>query len=377
MSETNQPGGRRAGGKPNGEHGFRRRISLLSILPEGHQDGISASVLAERLAGRGHPCTKRTVERDLVAIASEAFWKDAGIRIRWKSGTGDPRLRLWTYEGARKLTLLQAPSGEDALLIRLMAQELQSFLPESAMNVLSSYQPVSDGALKQLRNTGHAHYHDKVRTVSDGPLALPPSIDTGTLRTLNEALLREEQIDVQYYASSRHTESRYRLHPIGTVKKGLFFWLIAFKEVSGRLVPPVRNFRIDRVRSVRRRVNEPVAASLPRLQEVLDTGLLGFFPKDLIGLRMRSACGKPGDELINNYRDTPLSLDQRITPLEEGGYQLDAQVHYTRELVWMLQGQAHLLEVVEPPELRQELQKFTALAAQRYGSVSGLIPTAI
>lgn len=358
------PGVKRAGGKPHGEQTFERRMALLSLLPGGHRDGLSAAVLAERLAG-DYPCTKRTVERDLAAIHREPVWKQSGIEITWTPGP-DPRTRLWAHKGPKRLTMLHAPSGEDAMLIGLMAQELLAFLPESALNVLASYQPLSEGVLQRPGHATHARYHHKVRSLPDGPLATAPAIDPAHLRTLNEALLRDEQVDMRYYAGARHAEHHYRLHPLGMVKKGLFFWLIAFKEEAGELVEPVRSFRIDRVRSVERRANEPVELGLPTLQQALDTGLLNFFPKDLVTLRLRSAPGKPGDELINNYRDTPLGADQRITPLAQGGYQLEAQVRHTQELVWMLQAQAHLLEVLEPPEVRAKLQRFVALAARRY-----------
>lgn len=354
----------RAGGKPNGERTFERRMALLSLLPAGHQDGLSAAVLSERLAG-DHPCTKRTVERDLVAIQQEPVWKQSGIEIAWKRGP-DPRVRLWTHKGPKRLTMLHAASGEDAMLIGLMAQELQAFLPESALNVLAAYQPLSEGVLQRPGHASHARYHHKVRSLPDGPLASAPAIDPAHLRTLNEALLRDEQVDVRYFAGAHHSENDYRLHPLGMVKKGLFFWLIAFKEEAGELVEPVRSFRIDRVRSVERRVNQPVAPGLPTLQQALDTGLLNFFPRELVTLRLRSTPGKPGDELINNYRDTPLGPDQQIMPLAQGGFELAAQVRHTKELVWMLQAQAHLLEVLEPPEVRAKLQRFVALAAGRY-----------
>lgn len=373
MDDMEEPGpvratAKRAGGKPHGEQIYKRRLALLSLLQGEHQDGLSARILAERLACNGYPCSKRSVERDLAKIQEEDVWRKSGIAIVSRPAPYDRRVPVWTHKGAKKLTLLHSPSGEDAMLIGLMAQELQAFLPGSALDVLSSYTPASEGVLGMPVHAAHARYRNKIRTLPEGPLAIPPSVAAGHLRTVNEALLREEQLDLHYYAGSHRVDKRYRLHPVGIVKKGLFFWLIAFKEKSGKLVEPIRTFRMDRIRSVGRRENEPVSASLPELQHVLDIGLLGFFPKNLVRLSLRSTPGRAGDELINNYRDTPLSLDQQITLHTQGGYRLEAQVRYTRELVWMLQGQAHLLEVLEPPELRQELQKFAALVANRYGS---------
>jgi hypothetical protein len=128
---------------------------------------------------------------------------------------------------------------------------------------------------------------------------------------------------------------------------------------------------MDRVRHVTRRVNEPVARGLPALQDVLASGALEFFPAGTVALVLRSRPGKPGNQLIANYIDTPLGADQCIVELPEGGHELRATVTYTRELVWMLQAQAHLLQVVAPPALRKELQQFAASAAAHYGDATG------
>ena len=71
---------------------------------------------------------------------------------------------------------------------------------------------------------------------------------------------------------------------------------------------------------------------------------------------------------MTNYAETPLCNEQRITMLAQGGHQLCATVHHTRELVWMLQAQAHLAEVIAPAHLRQELQLFAAQVSEQYRS---------
>lgn len=353
-------------GKNGAENTLRRRLALLTLLPYGDQPGLCARVLTEKLNRDRYACSKRTVERDLEEIAYHTAWSEVGVDIAWTPDPVQPNTHLWAHKGRRKPLLLSLPSGEDALLVALMAQELQPFLPKSASSVLSTYQATSDDVLRLPGHTGHERYHAKVRSLADGPLMHPPKIDNEHVREINEALLRDEQITLRYRAASRGIENDYRLHPVGMVKKGLFIWLIAFKEEANRLVEGARTFRMDRVVSARRRENEPVARKLPDLQTVVDSGVLAYFPKELVGLVLRSRPGKAGDELINNYRDTPLSRDQRITKLDGGGFVLEAQVRDTHELLWMLQGQAHLLEVLEPPALRQKVQRFVAMATEHY-----------
>lgn len=360
------------GGKARVEQTLRRRLALVALLPDSGRPGISASALTRRLNEEGYKCVVRTVERDLAEIAEEGnAWRDAGIDIVGSPNPSHIAGRLWSHRTPAKPLMLRLPSSEDALLVNLLAQELHMLVPASALRALAAYEQSAARLSHWPGRDEYVRYRQKIRILADGPTMSPPPIDGEHLREINEALLRDEQVDLRYAAASREGESTYRLHPIGMVKKGRFFWLVAAKEEDGRLIDGPRTFRMDRVRQVARRVNQPVARGLPVLQDVLAGGALEFFPAGTMALVLRSRPGKPGDQLIANYIDTPLGADQRIAALPEGGHELRATVTYTRELVWMLQAQAHLLQVVAPPDLRKELQQFAAKAAAHYGDATG------
>lgn len=354
-------------GKSGAEATLRRRLALLSLLPTIDQPGLDVGTITVRLERGGFSYDERTVQRDLRAIMEDSIWHAAGVAIVSTPDPLQPNTKRWTHAGMHKPSPLRTPTGEEAMLLVLIAQELQALLPGSAVDTLSAYAPATDDVLRRPGHVMHAAYRRKICHVPEGPLTIAPPVGSDHLREVNEALLRDEKIDVRYFAVSRNRESAYRLHPVGMVRKGLFFWLIAFKEEApGRTGKDARMFRMDRIRSVTRCENDPVARGLPELKDVIDSGLLGYFPKDLVTLSLRSAPCEAGNQLIDNYRDTPLSHDQRIVELPEGGYLLEASVRHTRELEWMLQGQAHLLEVVAPEDLRQTLQRFAASVADRY-----------
>ncbi|SDF62790.1 Predicted DNA-binding transcriptional regulator YafY, contains an HTH and WYL domains [Massilia sp. PDC64] len=360
------------GGKAHAEQTLRRRLALVALLPDGGRPGISASALTRRLNAAGYQCVARTVERDLAEIAEEGnAWRDAGIDIVHGPNPANVRGRLWSHRTAARPLMLRLPSSEDALLVNLLAQELHTLVPASALRALEAYEQSAARLSHWPGTDAYLRYRRKIRILPDGPTLAPPPIDEAHLREINEALLRDEQVDLRYAAASRAGEAMYRLHPIGMVKKGRFFWLVAAKEENGRVVDGPRTFRMDRVRQVARRVNEPVARGLPALQDVLAGGVLEFFPAGTVALVLRSTPGKPGNQLIANYIDTPLGADQCIVELPEGGHELRATVTYTRELVWMLQAQAHLLQVVAPPDLREELRRFAVRAAALYADATG------
>lgn len=361
-----------ATGKTSVEQTLRRRLALVALLPDGGRPGIGVSALTRRLNEEGYKCVRRTVERDLVEIAEEGnAWRDAGIDIVGSPNPSNAQGKLWSHRTPARPLMLRLPSSEDALLVGLLAQELHAFVPASALQALTAYEQSAARLRHWPGREEHVRYQQKIRILPDGPTMLPPPLDGGHLREINEALLRDEQVDLRYAAASHEAEGAYRLHPIGMVKKGRFFWLVAAKEEAGRLHEAPRTFRIDRVRRVTRRVNEPVARGLPVLQEVLDSGALEFFPAGSVELVLRSRPGRSGDQLMVNYTETPLGADQRIVALPEGGHELRATVRYTRELVWMLQAQAHLLQVVAPGGLRHELQRFAAQVAEHYDDVTG------
>lgn len=189
-------------------------------------------------------------------------------------------------------------------------------------------------------NWRQASFRKRVRVIPEGPEVAAPEADVTHLGEINEALLRGEQLDMRYWSSREKRENPYRLHPIGLVKQGRFFWLLAVKHVNtrrGRLLDSVQTFRADRIRHIARRAHEVVDARLPTLDESLESSKLAFFPTGLISLRLRFLNSRAGMELCENYRDTPLDLDQRIVEAPGGGMELQATVRYTRQLVWSLQ----------------------------------------
>jgi len=373
--KTLQPEPEARTGKKHIEQTLRRRLALLALLPAEARGGGGSRIglLTEKLQEAGYRCVRRTVERDLVDILdAKAVWLGVGIEIVPQIDPDHAHGRLWARRSHSKMLTLGLPSSESSLLIGLLVQELQAFLPASTLHALSAYQRSPDQVLQQLSNSQHSRYRQKICSLPDGPPRCPPHIDAAYFHEINEALLREEQIDMRYHASSLEDERDYKLHPIGLVRKGMFFWLLAAKEELGKILAGVSTFRIDRVRSIQRRVNDPVSPQLPLLADVLNSGVLEFLPAGQVGLLLQSAPGTSGDGLIKKYIETPFGADQHITALEHGGYQLRATVGYSRELVWALQGQAHLLRVVEPASLRHELECFAIQAAAWYAQKPAL-----
>jgi predicted DNA-binding transcriptional regulator YafY len=356
-------------GKQASEQTLARRIALLDRLPVGHTaaGGRTVGELTDYLNASGFDCGRRTVERDLEAIdAVGSVWRTIGVDLQHGLDEDDGRVPRWSHTANSKALLFRTLSNEDALLLSLVEQELKFFMPASAYESLMHYLKVSNRVLSLHANQRQAQFRDRVRVIADGPALRPPELNMPHLQEINEALLHGEQLDLGYRTARSSAETAYRLHPVGLVKQGLFFYLLAVKDENThkRAPGPVQTFRIDRIKRVARRLQEPVARGLPSLEAALGNGQLQFFDKGPVVLKLRFADSADGVALCDSYRETPMAADQRIVKRGDGSFELQATVMYSLQLVRMLQAEAHRSYVVEPNELKEEIAGFVRQAAR-------------
>lgn len=356
-------------GKQASEQTLERRIALLDRLPVGHTGahGRTVTELTGYLNASGFSCGRRTVERDLEAIdAVGSVWRMIGVDLQQGLDEQDGRLVRWSHTANSKALLFRTLSNEDALLLSLVEQELKFFMPASAYASLMQYLKVSNRVLSMHANQQQARFRDRVRVMADGPALRPPELNMPHLQEINEALLHGEQVDLRYRTARSSGVTAYRLHPVGLVKQGLFFYLLAVKDENTRkrLPGPVQTFRIDRIVDVARRRQEPVARGLPSLEAALGNGQLQFFDKGEIMLKLRFAPNAEGQALCERYRETPMAADQRVVARHDGSAELQATVMYSLQLVRMLQAEAHRSYVVAPKELKDEIAEFVRAAAE-------------
>ena len=358
-------------GKRDGEQVIARRFKLLRMLPVAHglSTGLSASTLTESLHAAGYICDPRTVERDLEAINSAPEWKEIGVALVRSQDLTDRRRSLWAHTPNSKALLFAILSPQEAMLMNVLEQELKALLPAAVHPVLSRVGRLAEDVLALPNNRNMAQFHERIRVLSDGPLEIAAPSNPEHLATIADALLQGVQLEMAYWSSKTKAVQSYQVHPVGLVKQGLFFWLLAIKDEyahDANLVDRVQTFRIDRMRAVDLRQYEVVAKRLPRLDEALAKGGTKFFPTDQIQLHLRFAHTRSGAELCLNYRDTPLSHDQVISESADGVFELTATVRLSHQLKWMLQGQAQHVKVLSPQHLQSEIAKAIHAAAALY-----------
>lgn len=190
-------------------HTLARQWELLKLLPT-RGPGKTAKELAEALNDAGFQVSKRQVERDLGELY-EVFTLDCnnasppyGWRLPPKATIDIPGLTL-----------------AEALSLRLVEETLRTLLPPALLGALESRFQQAQRKLEALADGNTtARWMNKVRTVPPALPLLPPEVDRDVLETVQDALLADRQLEVEYRKFDAEEPSKLTLHPLGLVQRG-------------------------------------------------------------------------------------------------------------------------------------------------------------
>ena len=325
-----------------------RKIQTLRLLPKAPAR-ISVSALHKKLAGQGFDFDKRSLQRDLNALA--------GLFPIENDGNKDIPGWCWN-RNAQKLELPEMEPAV-ALSFRMVKLFLERFMPPSTLDDLNGYFDYSDRVLNGLPHNQLSDWSQKVALLSRTQPLLSPPMDHAILASVYEALLSEKQLKAHY--QPRNEEPRdYTLNPLGIVVVDQVIYLVTtLWEYTD-----VKQFALHRFKNA----------------EVLETDLI---PKEEFELQAYIADGNfeypvNGDDLLKlklkihpeiaiHMRETKLSEDQIISE-QDGHLILSATVKNTHQLRWWILSQGKNAEVLEPSELREEFKNTVQLMHDAYQS---------
>ncbi|HJV76103.1 MAG TPA: WYL domain-containing protein [Noviherbaspirillum sp.] len=343
-----------------------RRMKILSLLPVQRRGnkGRSAREICTLLKSTKYAAGIRTIERDLLAMSSdETVWREVGIELLHQEDEEDGRTTCWSHSPKSKALLFQAMSEEDAAMLALLDQELKFLLPPSVAQSFQHYLDQANEVLSRSPTRGAGRFKDRMRAIPDGPPRVPPEINMDHVHEISDALFHEEQLDMTYHASKNDSVNNYRLHPIGLLHKGIYYYLVAMKDriISGGDGTP-QTFRVDRILTIKRRAYDLVERGLPSLDDAIRAGVAQVSDGKMIAIQLHIRQGEETKWVRNRFVGAPLSVDQSITPLPDGSFVLSATVRNSRELVNLLQEVAHYVDVLEPVSLREKIDSFVEQA---------------
>jgi len=315
-----------------------RQWQLLKLLPGAGHSGQPKSALALKLALDAEGLknvSKRTIERDLVQL-SLLFPIEC-------DETMTPHGWHWTKGCDLNLPGLDL---SDALSLNLLEQFLRPLLPASILRTLEARFHLANSKLKALGNRGAAaRWLDKVQVVAPMLNLLPPKIRPGILEPVQEALLNDQQLDLDYRSVDQPVAKAMRVHPLGLVQRGPGAYLVAtvFDYVEPRLLAV---HRIHRARSIEETAKRPADFSLAAY---IASGALEFGDGEAIKLRAQIS-----PALAIHLAETPLSGDMQLDP--HGDHvRLSASLRDSWALRWWILAQGEGFVVKHPVALKRDI----------------------
>jgi predicted DNA-binding transcriptional regulator YafY len=302
---------------------------------------MSAVQLQQTLHDRGFEVSKRQVLRDLEVLS--------GIFPLLCNDKGQPYGWRWSDGAACDIPGI---TTAEALSLVLAEEAIRPFLPPALSRVM---QPQFDLAKKKLQTLGPGHplsrWQDKIASVPPTMPLLPPNINPEILSRIQNAVLQEKQVEVDYQRLTAEKAEPLILHPLGLILRGNIMYLIA----TAYDYDDVRLYALHRMRQVMLReetINPPTDFVL---SDYLEAGN-GHFRSETGDIRLEVQVSK---ELGHLLMETPLSLDQAIEPHAEG-YRLFATVPHTWQLEWWILSQAERIVVIAPKQLSDRIRSILA-----------------
>jgi len=314
-----------------------RQWSLLRRIPR-HPVKKTATQLTAELAGEGLPVTKRTVERDLAALA-EAF----------PTIECDDRDKPFGWSWARDAAVLHLPgmTASEALAFQMIERFIKPLLPASTVDSLQPYLRASSEKLSEVSGKSPAaSWAKKVRVVHPTQLLIPPKVNPAVHRAVTEGLLLDRQMEIAYRRRAKSETATYVVNPLGLVQRGpITYFVVNQSKDPFYLVL----HRISKASLLQQKAEGPPEFNL---DEHIASGRLGFGDGSMVRLEAIFA-----NEAAEHLHESPLSLDQRMHPTENGRTKVVATVPNNQQLEWWLLGFGNKVEVRKPLALRQKIRE--------------------
>ena len=316
-----------------------RQITLLQLIPR-YPGRISTPALIEKLKERGFHVTPRSLQRDLsdrLSLYFPLICHDEEKPYRW------------SFDKAASYNLpgLDIPS---ALAFHLAEQQLRGLLPPAVADQLNPQFTAAHQHLENLNHNALGRWARRVKALPNGKTLIPARIQEDTWRLVTEALLENCCLKVTYLSRKKEELKDFTLHPAGIVTQQSSSYLVA--KVDG--YDDLRQFALHRIKEVE--VTHQPAEIDPDFA-IDDYIQQGAFARQQSPEPVKLIADIHA-HLAWRLKETPLSKDQSITPLEGDSdwFRLEALVPDDQETLWWVYGLNRSIRVHAPEAWVQNLK---------------------
>lgn len=328
-------------------------VRLLQMLPVRGELAISVGELATKWYGGEYTRHQaRNIQRYLNELATD--------------GEDGPAL-VESVEGKPRRFYLKLPqvagwfmTEEAALNLLLTSQVIGS--PLASLNQMSAKKLMEVAEKIVGASTDTRRIRERVRIVPDGFGRLPSQIDHGVLQATLDSVIRQRQLTFTF-VSSQGRESSHRVSPQGLVAKEGTIYLLATKGLSDR----PGHFPLHRMSNAEvdhRPLQTRSDFDLDRY--ILESNQLSHtIGPEAVPLRLEL---RVAPETLYHFKERPVSNDQHIGPASpvDGWSIVTANVLFTMLLVPFLLSMGGWIEVLGPPQVRDEMAKRVRAMAAHY-----------
>jgi predicted DNA-binding transcriptional regulator YafY len=317
-----------------------RYFDMLSMIPR-QPNSISTPDLLNKLLDAGYLVDIRTLQRDLDKLSASHLFPI--------TNEGNTKPLRWQWPSNTKRIQLPTMTSNEALTFKLVQTFLEPLLPPSIRSHMADYFHCAENV---LHASPLATWFNKVQIIPNSLSLQPPEIDAEILAVIYEALLKNHRLKATYHAVERDAKT-YEVNPLGLVFRHNVIYLVA-TIADYHDIKQLALHRFVAAELTNTAVNMPDGFSLA---EYIKQGEFDYPTNDAHQTILTKFKISPFMKQL--LQETPLSDDQRISPLEGDLYLLEATVKNTEQLRWWIRSFSTNIEVLEPIELRAE---FTAEA---------------
>lgn len=324
-----------------------RNLVLLGLIPR-YPKGATTQELRAELAKRGYTVTARTLQRDLAEKLSLRF-----PLICQEGGQGF----RWSFDSQAQISL-PATDTASALAMHLAEGHLRHLLPPAVLALLEPQFAAARNHLQSLQHNTLGRWAQRVRSLPNGKMLLPASVDGEVWEKVATALLEQRQLQVDYFSRVKGEVKAMTLHPKGLASRGPTTYLIA----SVGDYSDVRHFALHRIQRAEL-LDAPARDDDFDMDAYLPTA--AFTPRQGTGTAELVADVHPDTAGI--LQETPLSEDQTLEPLPGSDWlRLIASVPDDQETLWWVFGLGEAVQLHEPRQWALQINQRIAKMQQIY-----------
>lgn len=324
---------------------------MLRCIPH-HPVRITTEEIAHKLASEGFDVTRRTIERDLRKLsehfAIEADESDKPFGWHWSPGI-------------KKLDL-PGMSMSQAVTFTLAEAHLTPLLPISMLEQLEPFFQRARDTLGNLNAVAASKWPQKVRVIQATQTLLPPTIDETVQSEVYNALFRDQQLRISYLKKGADMAQPHVVNPLGLIQRGQLIYLLCSYEKSNTPL----TLAIHRIKSAEALANKAIAPDGFDLDQSIQNGLLQFQRHKIT--EFEAIFDK---NAAHHLLDTPLSMDQHITDIDDQHVRVTASIADTEQLKWWILGFGIKVKVLKPISLRKRIVEIVNGLHDIYATPSG------